>query len=423
MKIGIVGGGVLGLTLALRRAQQGDQVVIFERGKEPGGLAASFSVAKGAYLEKYYHHLFGTDKDIVRLINELGLGSKLVWKPGTTANLNNGKFYRLDGPGPFGVLGFKPIPFVDRLRLGLGMVYLKLTSNYRQFENVTAAEYLPRLMGKATYNSVWKPLLQSKFGEYADKIVMSWFWSRVHERTLRLGYLRGGFNQFYVRLAEAVQQAGGEIRLNSNVGSIGPGPTVCADGEKFSFDRLVVTTPTHIFTQLAADHLPQEYTQLYANSVEHLGAHCVVLALKRSFMKTYWLNVNDPGYPFLVAVEHTNFMPGEDYGGKILMYLGNYLPVDHPLFGKSDEEILAEYVPALQRINPSFDKDWIEKMWVWKTAYAQPIMTKGYPQRLPPHKTPLEHVYLANMAHVYPQDRGQNYSIRLGEKMARMLDK
>jgi protoporphyrinogen oxidase len=191
---------------------------------------------------------------------------------------------------------------------------------------------------------------------------------------------------------------------------------------------VVVAAPTRIFTQIAKDALPASYIERYAgpNSVEHYGAHCVVLSLKKRFFEeklhnTYWLNVNDPGYPFLAAVEHTNFMPTEEYDGQHLMYLGNYLPMDHALFGKSDEEVLAEFLPHLKRINPDFEPDWVVKSWIWKTGYAQPIVTLDYPTKLPPHETPIPNVYLANMAHVYPQDRGQNYSIKLGEKIAVML--
>jgi protoporphyrinogen oxidase len=135
----------------------------------------------------------------------------------------------------------------------------------------------------------------------------------------------------------------------------------------------------------------------------------------------YWLNVNDPGFPFLALVEHTNFLPAGDYGGRHLVYLGNYLPMDHPLFQEADEDVLAAFLHPLRRINPAFDRSWVTESWVVKAPYAQPVVTRGYPQRLPPHDTPIRGVYLANMAHVYPQDRGQNYSVRLGERMAMRL--
>jgi protoporphyrinogen oxidase len=164
--------------------------------------------------------------------------------------------------------------------------------------------------------------------------------------------------------------------------------------------------------------LPDDYRQRFEHPAEHLSAHCLILALDRPLTDVYWLNVNDPGYPFLSLVEHTNFMPAEDYGGRHLMYLGNYLPADHPVFSASRDMLLESYLPHLKRINSAFDPGWLTDSWSFAAPFAQPIVRIGYPATLPPHQTPLRGVYLANMGHVYPQDRGQNYSLLLGERIA-----
>lgn len=458
MRLGIIGGGALGLTTALRRVSAGDTVVIFEKGEQPGGLAVSFPVTEagkdGPYLEKFYHHIFQTDKDIIRVIEELGLGDKLIWTTPPTSTLRNGKIYRMDSAigelkgGPLAkilkplkgsaidtaiaILGFKPMPFISRLRFGLFGAYLKFESKYERLMPTTAANFARKWAGKTAYDNILSPLLNAKFGVKAEQITMSWLWSRFHERTQFLGYLRGGFHQLYVKLLEKVQTLGGDVRLGSDVTGVRPGTgeledkvIVTVNGQEEIFDKVVVTTPTRVFTQLAKDHLPANYIERYAgaNSIEHYGAHCVVLSLKEQFFKngTYWLNVNDPGYPFLAVVEHTNYINPAEYGGQNLVYLGNYLPPGHELFNKSDDEVVAEFLPHLKRLNPEFNENWVERFWVWKTLYAQPIMTTDYTSKLPPHETPLRNVYLANMAHVFPQDRGQNYSIRLGEKIAKIL--
>jgi len=452
VKLGIIGGGVLGLTVALRRAQAGDEVIIFEKNHEPGGLAASFPVTDrpdGPQLEKFYHHIFQTDKDIIRLTEELGLGDQLEWKTPPTSTLRNGKIYRMDSVfdevkaepvrklvhplvGSFldtglAVMGFKPISLLNRLRFGLAGAYLKFESNYEKLANTTAAAWSRKWMGQAVDDNILKPLLSAKFGAKYDQIAMSWLWSRFHERTAFLGYMRGGFHRLYMKLYDTVLAKGGQIRLGSDVTEIKPGQDnkviVKADGEEFSFDKVLVTTPTRIFTRLAHEALPKDYIERYTgpNSVEHYAAHCLVLSLDRKLMKTYWLNVNDPGFPFLAVVEHTNYVPSSEYDGQNLVYLGNYLPPDHALLSKSDEEVLAEFLPHLKKINPAFEPGWVKHSWVWQAPYAQPIVTVGYKDKLPPHQTPIPNVLLANMAHVYPQDRGQNYSIRLGEKIAKML--
>jgi protoporphyrinogen oxidase len=165
---------------------------------------------------------------------------------------------------------------------------------------------------------------------------------------------------------------------------------------------------------------PAEYRERYDWGLA-LGAHCVILELDRRFGDIYWLNINDPGYPFLALVEHTNYMPPEDYGGRHLIYLGNYLPMDHPLFGKSLDEILDEFLPPLRRINPAFREQWVTGAHAFALPYAQPVVTPDYARHIPPHATPLPNLYLANMFQVYPQDRGQNYSIAMAERLARML--
>ena len=188
----------------------------------------------------------------------------------------------------------------------------------------------------------------------------------------------------------------------------------------YHFDRLAVTLPTRLFLRLARG-LPDAYRARWEQGPLHLGAHCVVLALDRPLMPpVYWLSVTDPGYPFLAAVEHTNFLPASDYGGRHLLYLGNYLPMDHALFRWDDERVLAEFLPHLRKLNPAFDPAWVQEHWVWQAPYAQPVVTRGYLRQLPPHETPLGGVS-ADVAHVYPQDRGQNYSFRLGERLAARL--
>jgi protoporphyrinogen oxidase len=267
-------------------------------------------------------------------------------------------------------------------------------------------------------------VLRGKFGARADEIAMSWLWSRVHERSLRLGYLRGGFQQLYDAFGERIRLLGGTVLTGTSARTIltrDGGVDVGTDtGEVHAFDRLLVTLPTRLFTQLAP-RLPPEFTARYPGP-EHYGAHVLILGLDRPLLPSvYWLNINDRDLPFLALVEHTNFLPPEDYGGVHLVYLGNYVPMDHPLFAQSETEVLDAFLPAVARIRRAFDPGWVTQHWMFRAPFAQPIVTTRYLQSLPPHRTPLSGVYLANMAHVYPQDRGQNYSLRLGEAMARMV--
>lgn len=419
--VGVLGGGALGLGAALRLGQAGRTVTLIEREPQLGGLAAGFSVGP-SHLEKFYHHIFRTDTTIIAFIRELGLADRLIWGRPNTSTLSNGRIVSL-GSIP-DLLRLPLLATPDRLRFVAGMAVLKAIPDERLFKGWTAARWMPRLMGRRVYEVMWRPILRGKFGDRADDIAMSWLWSRVHERSLGLGYLRGGFQQLYDAFGERIRALGGTV-LTSTAASViraaDGGVEVHTDsGEVRRFDRLLATLPTRLFTRLATD-LPADFVARYPGP-EHFGAHVLVLGLDRTLLPgVYWLNINDRDLPFLALVEHTNFLPPADYGGLHLVYFGNYLPMDHPLFGQSDQEVVDTYVSAICRIRPEFEASWIKQHWVFRAPFAQPIVTTQYLDTLPPHRTPLPGVFLANMAHVYPQDRGQNYSLRLGERMARLM--
>lgn len=411
----VLGGGALGLTVALRLLQRGDEVVVIEQEALPGGLAAGFRVGP-SYLEKFYHHLFRSDRAVIRLIGELGLADKLIWPRQSTSVLRDGRIWPFDSP--VSMLRFQPLPLTDRLRMGLAGGYLRLEPNYQRLAGDTAAEWIQRWMGPRVYRTLWQPVLAAKFGERYPEISMPWFWARIHFRSFALGYLRGGFQQLYDALGSEITRLGGDLRLQTTVRAIGRddgGLRVVTDRGDEVIDRVVSTLATRVTLRLAAE-LPADYVDRYSR-VDAYGASCLILALDRPLTNTYWLNINDPGFPFLVLVEHTNFMPPEDYGGRHLVYLGNYLPMDAPLFRKSSDRVLEEFLPFLRRINPDFNESWVTNHWLFNAPNAQPIVTRDFPRQIPPHTTPIPNLYVANMFQVYPHDRGQNYSIELAEHL------
>ncbi len=419
--VGVLGGGALGLGAALRLAQAGRRVTLIEREPQLGGLAAGFSVGP-SYLEKFYHHIFRTDTTIIGFIRELGLEDRLIWGQPNTSTLSNRRIVSLGS-----IVDLLRLPLlgpVDRARFLMGLAVLKAIPDEKVFKGWTAARWMPRLMGRHVYEVMWEPILRGKFGARTDDIAMSWLWSRVHERSLGLGYLRGGFQLLYDAFGERIRALGGTVLTGTAAAKIaatdGGLDVHTESGEVHHFDQVLATFPTRLFARLTPD-LPSEFVERYPGP-EHYGAHVLVLGLDRVLLPgVYWLNINDRDLPFLALVEHTNFMPPSDYGGLHLIYLGNYLPMDHPLFGQSDDEVLSSYLAAIKRIRPELDPSWVTRHWVFRAPFAQPIVTTSYLDSLPPHRTPIRGLYLANMAHVYPQDRGQNYSLRLGERMTKQM--
>ncbi len=419
MQYGILGGGALGLVAALRLAERGEQVTIYEREPVAGGLAAGFQI-DDAWLEKFYHHIFRTDHAVVRLIAELGLTDRLRWPRPRTVTLWDGQIHQLDSP--LTVLQFTPLTMPQRLQMAAALAFLKV-SPVAPLEGKLASAWLRRWMGQEPYRIVWEPLLRGKFGATRDEIALSWFWARIHDRTTELGYLRGGFQAVYNRLVARIEALGGTVHLGVTVQNVrrveGGGLVVTTDRGEQQFDRVISTLPPRLFCRLVPE-LPSSYREQYDWGRAY-GAHCLILALDRSLTDAYWMNVNDPGFPFLALVEHTNYMPNGDYGGRHLIYLGNYRPMDDPLFTQSKEEILTEFLPHLSKINPAFSPAWVTESWSFAAPFAQPIVTTDYKEHIPPFETPVAGLYEASMFQVYPHDRGQNYSILLAEALVEKL--
>lgn len=415
----ILGGGALGLTAALRLAQQGERVTLLEREPLPGGLAAGFKVGD-AWLEKFYHHIFRSDTTIIRLINELGLGEKLLWPVPKNPTLYGGQLHRLDSP--LTLLTFKPLRLDERIRMGAAIAWLRFLPPWGM-EGKTATPWIRRWMGEGPYRVMWEPVLRSKFGALADQISLPWFWARIHDRSIALGYLRGGFQQLYDRLAEEARTHGADLRFGTEVQGVeqrtGGGFRVALAGGAVEADRVISTLPPRLTVRLAPA-LPASYRERH-DWGQAYGAHCLILAVDRQVTDGYWININDPGYPFMVLVEHTNYMPPEDYGGRHLLYLGNYRPMDDRLMSMSKEDVLAEFLPAIARINPDFRPEWVTESWMFRAPYAQPIVTTEFKAHRPPFRTPIPGLYQASMFQIYPHDRGQNYSIDLGERIARLV--
>ena len=176
-----------------------------------------------------------------------------------TATLRDGRVHQLDSP--VSLMGFSPLPVVDRIRMGAALATLKAMPNPRLLEGQTAMDWTRRWMGANAYETVWEPLLRGKFGDAAPEIAMPWFWARVHDRTQALGYLRGGFQQLYNRLAERIRQAGGETRFGVSVTSVradGDGLLVETDQGAERFDRVVSTFAPRLTARLVPE-LPDSW--------------------------------------------------------------------------------------------------------------------------------------------------------------------
>jgi len=435
MRVGVIGAGATGLTAAYELGKHGHRVEVYEQDPYLGGQASTFDVG-GARLERGYHHLFTGDTDILALIDEIGLGHRMRWIDSRVGTLYGGRIYKF--VTPFDLLKFTPLSVVSRLRLGLVTLLIGRIKDWRSLEGITADEWLRRKVGRRAYEVFWGPMLRGKFGEdHFNRVGMPWVWAKIHTRFASrqkglsrevLGYPAGSFEEVFEVLIRRIAEQGGEVHLSTPVSRVivkdgrATGIEARVDGHAPSteeFDAVIATTPSHVLPGLVPP-LPDNYLSRLTGA-EYMAAVLVVLVLDRPLSQIYWLNVADRSIPFVGVIEHTNLIEPEHYGGRHIVYLSNYMSVHHPMYRMDGNELLKAYLPHLHKVNPGFDESWITEVHHHRIDAAQPIIGTGYSARIPDHRTPFGGLYLANTTQVYPEDRGTNYSVRIGMKVAGMV--
>jgi protoporphyrinogen oxidase len=427
MRTGIIGGGIAGLTAAYELSKAGHKVVLFEKDSELGGQVRTFTVGDER-LEGFYHHIFTSDIDIIKLIEELNLQSKMLWIDSKVGLYCDGKVY--DWVTPLDLLKFRPLNIIDRVRLGLVSLYLRRYKNWHRLEKKTAKAWITKYGGRRSYEVVWGPILKNKFGPYSDKVGMVWLWGKLHLRLAsrqgekeRLGYMKGSFGLLVDALRDRIVASGGEIYTSSPVEKInienGKVTGVRANQRDFPCDAVIAAVPSPSFLKIVPE-LPSEYAS-NVRSAKYLGTVVLVLTLNKSFSRFYWMNISDMDSPFVAIIEHTNFVDPSVYGGRYIVYISNYLPVESPLYSMSADRLLSEYWPHIKKIAPDFNVSWIVAMNTFRDDAAQPIIGTNYSSRIPAHATPIHGLYLANTTQIYPEDRGMNYSVRLGRVVSGLV--
>lgn len=434
LRIGIIGAGLAGLTAGRELARAGHVVTVCEQAPEAGGLVGTFRYA-GTRLEMFYHHAFTTDLETVRLIRELGLESRLQWRETPMGMFKDGKLMKF--ATPMDLIRFTPLSFPNRVRFGMAILYLSRVKRWHKYEQVKAETWIKKYFGEQAWDVIWGPLMHGKFGDYASTIGMPWFYSRVHTRAgsrekgmakESLGYLEGSFQGLTDALVAEIQNFGGSVRCGEKIEAVletGGRVTGWKNGRRGeeNFDLVLATpAPPSLLPLLPSRALNGEYWDKLRR-VKYLGNVCAVLTVKRSLSPIYWMNIPDAGSPFIAVIEHTNFIPASHYDGRHVIYLSSYLPTDHPRYQAKDPEVLDEFYAYLRKVIPSFKAQDVAESRVFRAPYAQPVIQAGFAGNLVSPATPLAGLYLANMAQIYPEDRGMSYSIRLGKQVAERITK
>lgn len=442
-RIAVLGAGLAGLVSAYRLTQAGHEVDVYERWPGLGGQAATLDVGQGHLLERYYHHLFSTDRQIAALYEELGMPDELEWISSSVAYFTDGRQWPF--VTPMDLLRFRPLPVAARIRLGAVVLALQRGPGAPgPFERVTARAFIERWMGRDAWRALWGPLMRGKFGERADDVTMVYLQNKLRLRRgedageEQLGYPRHSWELLFAKLRELIEAGGGRVLIDRPAALVEPGFYVtpaapgafrrghdprdfAAGGERERYGAVLATVPNDVFDQLAAPGLVAEAYRAKLRSIEYFTALCLLLELDRRFSPYYWTNIGDDAIPFVGLIEHTNLIDPARYGGRRFLYVANYLPRGHELLELDAAALLERYTPGLRAVSPGFGADWVRDSWLHREPAAQPIVTVGYREKIPALKTPTRGLVLANTTQIFPEDRGTNYAVRLGDEAAQAL--
>ncbi|MBE2239244.1 MAG: NAD(P)/FAD-dependent oxidoreductase [Caldilineaceae bacterium] len=411
MKTAIVGGGIMGITLAYYLARAGVTVEVFEASATLGGLAGPLTLPDGVEVDRFYHAILPSDAYLNTLCTELGIADQMRFKETRTGFYYNHAIYSMNNIVEF--LKFPPLGWIDRLRLGITVLAAQRVRDWQELEGVSVEEWLIRLGGKNTYQNIWRPMLAAKFDGDFRNVPATWIWSRlVRVKSTRqgasqkegAGHIIGGYITLIKAMAERIEAAGGRIHLST------PVQEVCIEGGRatgvrladgvHTFDAVAVTSQVPIFKRLIPDAAP-EYHE-FLSKTDYLGIVCPLLVLDRPLTGYWTLNITDERIPFTGVIETTSYIDPLLVGGHHLVYLPKYTAPGSTLSAKSDAEIRSMWMENLHAMFPEFDDAAVRYFLVHRERYVEPLHGLNSVHLIPAVETPVRSLFLVTTAQIYP---------------------
>ena len=425
---GIIGGGMLGMTLALRLSQKGNKVTIFESADKVGGLTSSWKMqdlnGESVEWDRFYHVILMSDLNTRKILKEIGLENNLRWVETKTGFYSDGKLYSMSNLIEF--FKFPPINLIDKFRLGLTIFAASKIKDWERLEQIPVEVWLKRWSGKRVFEKIWLPLLKAKLGDNYKNTSAAFIWSTIQRmyaarksglKKEMFGYVTGGYEKVNHCFAKHLEEIGIDIQYNSKVKSINKTSDgkieIVNQNSSQIFDRVISTLSSRESVKIAQELTDVEKKQ--HNEIKYLGVICPSVLLKKSISPYYVTNITDSWPPFTGIIEMTALIDKNETKGNHLVYLPKYVNPEDELFERSEEELRKLFMNSLYKMYPNLSQNDVNFWGISKARIVFALPTINYSKKVPKVTTSLDNYYIINSAQIINGTLNVNETIQVAE--------